>query len=515
MNVGERATFTATVTGGTGTPVYQWLVSGDIIKDYSETTQFEWSVTPMAAADFQGSSLSFYWKPDPTQIHPLNGIPVARTVSLTVTVGADICTAESIISVERNDSSIDRQAEDPYVSWNHRLSPTTTMTRVVNEHRLWHANNKPTNTNYDGTLFFDFHHALIGRFNSWRAEFGYPPLVSWDTGTALPTGTEVDHLARNSSYTLYPKPTWFAATGGSATRRTNGRPCDTSGGQNDLFDFLTRLHLGCAATQPYHDGIHQRVGGDMLSTSWALRDPIFWRWHSFLDGIGQEWLAGPAPAAPLTSAPQPTLLARIMDAVIPPVIAQSHRPGAGLPEVVYQTPFRLFTFLTEAPSEISVTFSKTVAGVKASDLKVNGSAATTVSSRDDGKTYVFSGFRKAQGAQAVVKLDAGEIKDLAGNTFEGTSWKYELESKGKDTDGDGMKNDDEAKVWLSNPRKKDTDDDGLPDKFETDNACLDVLEDQAHPHDMGGDHIPGNDDQDGDGISDLDEFAQGSDPCAK
>ena len=508
MNVGERAAFTATVTGG-GTPItYQWAVTGNILKDYSESTQFQWSVTPMAPADFQGSTLAFYWKPDSSQIYPSNGGPVNRTVSVTVAAGADRCTAQRTIAVERNNTNINFQAEDFYVSRNHRLSTTTTVTRVMNEHRLWHANNVPTSTTYDGTLFFDFHNQYISRFNSWRAEFGYPAIVTWNTGTPLPTGIDVNHTARNSSYTPYPKPTWFATTGGTGTRPANGRPCDTGGGQNDLFDFLTRRHLGCAATSPYHDTVHQRVGGDMLSTTNSPRDPIFWRWHAFLNIVSQEWLAGPSGS--LASMGKPTLFARLMNAVITPAAAQA----PGQPQVIYQTPFRLFPFITEL-SSISVTFSKEVTGVEASDLTVNGSPATQVTGSGAGP-YTFTGFRDpGNAAIANVRIDAGVITDTSGVLFEGDSWQYQLVPRGLDSDGDGLKNEDEASTWLTNPLKADTDDDALPDAFEVANSCLDALESQTHPHDMAGNPLPARLDADGDGIPDVAELNAKSNPCAR
>ncbi len=521
MNVGEQATLAATVTGG-GTPVtYQWAVSGNIIKDYSESTQYNWSVTPMAPADFQRSTLSFYWKPDSSQIYPSNGGPVNRAVSVTVTAGADQCTAQNTIAVERNNTSISFQAEDFYANLNHRLSSTSTMTRVMNEHMLWHANNNPSSTSYDGTLFFDFHNQFLSRFNSWRAEFGYPSIVTWDTRTQLPTGVDVNHSPRNSTYTPYPKPTWFTTTGGTSTRSKTSMPCDTVGGQKALFDFLTRRHLGCALTRPYHDSIHQRVGGDMNTTSYAPRDPIFWRWHAFANIVSQQYLAGPSGSAQLT--PKSTLLARAIDAVIAPATAQTTQPAvpeaaqsqAGQPQVIYQTPFRLFQFITELPS-ISVTFSKEVTGVKASDLTVNGSPATQVIGSGAGP-YTFTGYRDpGNAALANVKLDAGEILDSSGIPFQGESWQYQLVPRGLDSDDDGVKNEDEARVWLTNPLKADTDDDDLPDAFEVTNAaCLNPLESETHPHDMSGNPLPARLDVDGDGIPNVAELNARSNPCAR
>ena len=52
MNVGERPEFAATVTGASGPVTYQWQVEGDILKDYSESTNAAFGTTAMAPADF-------------------------------------------------------------------------------------------------------------------------------------------------------------------------------------------------------------------------------------------------------------------------------------------------------------------------------------------------------------------------------------------------------------------------------------------------------------------------------
>lgn len=513
MNVGEKATFTATVTGE-GTPVtYEWVVSGEIIKDYSETTKFPWSVTPMAPEDFQGPSLTFYWKPDPGQIHPSNVGPVERTVLVNVVAGTDACQAQAYITVERNNSDINRQAEDIYLSNHPEPLQGVLRGRALNEHKLWHSSNGFSTPGY-GDLFFDFHREYIARLNSWRAEFGYPPVVTWDTGTPIPQGPEINHLNRKSSYLLTPKPTWFTIAGGTGVRSSNGKSCDTGGGQNDLFDFLSRAHLGCAASSPYHGNIHSRVGGDMLNVSLSPVDPLFWRWHAFLDVVSQEWLAG--PPAPQASAPARSLLARLLDALIPTASSQNSRPAreTRAPQVIYQTPFRLFRYLTELPASVSVTFSEPVTGVKAGDLKVNGSPATQVSGSGAGP-YTFTGYRSPNGPNVQLRIAAGQIQDLSGNRFAGAAWQYRLVNRGQDEDRDGIKDDEEADIYLTDPTDPDTDHDGLPDSFEIAHGCLEPLMNQAHPHEMNDNHMPGDNDADDDGMSDAEELTAGTDPCKR
>jgi hypothetical protein len=490
MNVGQRADFTASPAGGT----YQWTVDGAIIKDYSETTNAAYSATAMAAADFQQQTIGFYWKPDPSQIDPMNGGPVARTVAVDVTINGTTCHAETTINVERNATDIDKQAEDFYTS-NH-------SSRVRSEHSTWHSNFRFSNTTQGGALFFDFHHEFISRFNSWRAEFGYPAVGSWTAGTALPTGPDVDHAARTGAGTDAPTiPTWFTLAGAAATRPSNGFPCetgesfDTGGfangiGQQRLLDFVAdRNLLGCATESPWHNSVHVAIGGDMLSVALAPQDPIFWRWHNYLDrAINIE--------------------------------RQSHTP----PTVTYQSPFRLFRFITSLPS-VTVRFSELVTGVQAADLTVNGSPATQVTGSGLGP-YLFTGFAPPALGSVDIAVATDAIVDVDNLPLVPMSWTQTLVDPAADSDGDGLTNGQEVDVFLTNPLSADTDGDGLPDGYEVQHACLDPLSNESSPlsmvhiaHDPGqGDgegHLPPMDDPDHDGLTNLQEFQMGTDPCRK
>jgi hypothetical protein len=104
--------------------------------------------------------------------------------------------------------------------------------------------------------------------------------------------------------------------------------------------------------------------------------------------------------------------------------------------------------------------------------------------------------------------------DLDGEAFEGASWEYTLIDPALDADGDGANDGEEANVHRTDPTNPDTDGDDLPDGFEIDNTCLDPLHDQANPHDMVGNPLPGDDNADDDGLTDLEEFQQGTDPCS-
>ncbi len=182
------------------------------------------------------------------------------------------------------------------------------------------------------------------------------------------------------------------------------------------------------------------------------------------------------------------------------------------PTIVYQVPFRVYHYITDL-SAIQVTFSEPVTGVRAEDLTVNGSPASRVEGSGEGP-YGFAGYAAPEPGPVTVRVAAGSVRDVHGNRLLGTSWTHTLIDPDLDLDGDGVRDGDEAERYLTNPTMADTDGDGLPDGFEIAHDCLDPLADQAHPHDFVGNPIPGTDDADGDGFTDAEELALGSDPCS-
>jgi hypothetical protein len=443
MNVGERAQFSVGVTGGGAVQSYQWAVTGDVIRDYSESTRQAWSTAQMLAGDYQGQNLSFYWKPEANQRHPQNAGPQARRVSVTITTTAGQCSAEHVLSVERNNTNLSRQADDFYTG-NH-------STAILTEHTLWHAQYPFSGWSYDGSLFFDFHRQFLNRFNSWRAEFGYPPVGIWDSGTSLPRGVDIDHAARGPFYAIQPKPSWFTLNG-LIQRPGNGLPCDTSSGQRRLGDYPSnRTLLGCTATHPWHNTVHTSIGGDMLNPQFSPRDPIFWRWHNFVDVISQERLG--IFAAQLAD--------RNPNDQNMPILPTGPDAQDSPPHVVYQVPFRLYRYLDGLES-FQVEFDQPVSGVSADDLRVNGQPATSVTNEDN-QRFVFSGFPRPGLGKVEVKLVSGGIKNLYNTLFEGETWRYHIVDPSIDEDRDGLLSRDELDIHLTNPIDRDSDDDGLSD----------------------------------------------------
>jgi protocatechuate 3,4-dioxygenase beta subunit len=164
-------------------------------------------------------------------------------------------------------------------------------------------------------------------------------------------------------------------------------------------------------------------------------------------------------------------------------------------------------------SLVRVQFHAPVTGVKAEDLTVNGSAATQVTKTGD-QYYVFTGYKTPGFGEVQIVLAPGKIsRDPDGIPFEGFSWSVRLFDPAGDEDGDGLTNAQEVEVF-SSPTSADTDHDGLPDSYEVAHRCLDPIVDQAHPLNYTGEPLPGDNDADDDGATDLQEFAKGSDPCA-
>jgi hypothetical protein len=270
FNVGQLVRLTALPVGITPS-TFAWTIDPPNIKDYEErigttgTGPFAWSTTPLAPADLAASEVLFYWKPSPTQIHPMNAGPVTRSVSLDVTVGMTTCTVAQTFTAERNNADIDKQAEDFYTR-NHRnaLEPDLTKGRVLDDHIEWHT--------IFGTrllTFLPWHHEFIDRFNLWRAESGYPPTIDWYPGNPIPTGVDMDDLTRGGPFdpNFNRIPSRFTLAGGSTGR---------------LADYATLTSFSNDLEGTWHGQVHCAVGGTMC-TFRSPQDPLFFRWHGIID----------------------------------------------------------------------------------------------------------------------------------------------------------------------------------------------------------------------------------------
>lgn|GEM_PF-6040744 len=261
VNVGQEMQLQANVSGLFRPFTYQWTVPGGHIKTYQELTSGGWSTTAMLLGDYQSSSIGYYWRGTGTfnvQVRVTNAIGFS-------------CSAAKTFTVERNNTDINRQAEDFY-TWNHNSA-------VLREHSNWHFAHPYSACTPNGLQFKNFHTAFLGRFNSWRAEFGYAPLAPWNPGTPLPGGLANAHATRFGFYNpaAHLMPTYLTVAGGVAMS-----PC---WGAKKKGDFANADRFWNEVEGPFHNSVHGALGGDMGFVTRAPKDPIFWRFHKFVDGL--------------------------------------------------------------------------------------------------------------------------------------------------------------------------------------------------------------------------------------
>ena len=563
MYLGQYVNLIANVSGAEPRN-YAWMVEGPIIKDYDDnvynSTLFSVSQsledpTLMSSSDFQKRDIQFYWKPNATTLN--------RNVTVQIeTTNGGLCKDSKIFTVQKG-NDIDHQAEDFYVEQNHQLPDPfgdPDSTRILSQHAQWHVDYPSNDARYNnqGDLFFDFHRLFIAHFNAWRAEFGYPPIVVWDPNTPIPEGPDIDHVSRELwGVDYYPNlnqslPEYFKKQ--NVNDGPNDRPISTKPNmpniprdcevedasqppwptvQDAIGDFEPDQELlGCALTHPFHNTIHGRIGqcildttgmacsdkvGDMASILRSPADPIFWRFHTFIDNVSVNRFF------PTSFGENITAEAVAADE------APSQVNDTTTPRVVYQNPFRLYPFLTELPviSEqerdlfgitnipaISAEFSEPVSGVRPQDFRVNGSPATQVNGTGAGP-YVFIGFNSPQAGRINVTLSSGNITDTAGNKFDGTSWEYVLVDPNKDSDRDGAMDGLEVNLLRTDPTNPDNDEDSILDGVEATLPCLSPLYNDRHIMTMGGDIINATgSDSDSDGVTDVEEVRIQTDPCS-
>jgi hypothetical protein len=299
FNFGEHVIVSAEAIGFSITS-YAWTIGGPTIKDYRENmgtkespspgTSWTWTTTALQASDLTAPTVAFYWTPLSSQLEPNNG-PFSRNVRLVATKSTGgTCSVTVAFNVERNMTDINRQPEDFYTS-NHR-APTTTnpfFGHVIDEHIFWHQYVHGLASFPLWTRFLPWHGEFIRRYESWRTTFGYRKLDPWYPGTPLPTGPafDVDPVLR---LPFVPDdnriPTYFTIAGGTASE--NGR--------RKLADYPTLDALNWAFEGFYHSQVHCAIGshngnafgtsgtgyGSMCKNS-SPKDPMFWRWHTFID----------------------------------------------------------------------------------------------------------------------------------------------------------------------------------------------------------------------------------------
>ena len=571
MYPGQLALLTANVTGGQQPLNYSWTVEGPIIKDYDDSVYNSTYMTSslnidpptfMTPIDFQKADISFYWQPNKTD--------AIRTVSVHVLTSNGSCNTSKEYTIAKNNNNTDLQAEDFYVEKNHPVGLTPdnrVMTRVLQQHQQWHRDFPILTLGYanNGDLFFDFHRSYIAHFDAWRSLFGYPPITSWDPSTVLPKGVEFNHTKRSvnetNPYSPIALPPWFKnQPGADGPENRSIMFIRSFDGQNQLpndnplagkgfnitfdgpyggmytflnghtlpiceeFDYVKngskyprvqdalqdfppdQKLLGCSLTDPYHDDRHSSIGGDMGSTASSPRDPMFWRFHKYIDSISAQRFS------PFTT--HATALSQTSDTIPPRIISQN--------------PFRLYPYITALPTitenekrlfgvsgvpAISAQFNEPVIGVKANDFTINGFPATQVSGNGSGP-YVFIGFKTPMAGKVNVTLSSGNITDMSGNRFEGTSWNYYIIQPNADKDKDGLQDGIEVNSLKTNPLVADSDGDSIPDGIEATTKCLNPIENDALVMDMSMRLINNSGlDTDKDNITNVQEFHNKTDPC--
>jgi hypothetical protein len=520
---------------GTAPNEYAWAVEPDIVKDYDDKFYDQGQIlvndvedsSQMEAKDFQKDDISFYWKPEED---------TNRTVAVRASTDNGICEDIENYEVVKGNTST-TQPEDFFVTTkapDHQA--TKGVTDVLEQHQWWHSNHSPHGDTYNhmGHGFFTFHNDMLAHFDAFRTLFGYPPIEAWNPSAGVPNGSQNDHTPRKDIYVPYELMSWFRpqvnGTGPQPPRNDKGFPCEIADppsvswpykNQDALSDFEPNMMLlGCAFTIDYHDRVHSRVGGNMGDMTFpedAPRDPLFWRFHKFIDNIYETRKAMDHPS-PITS---------MAGGKFAGLTGTDNSP----PQIEFRNPQEIFPFATEMPklssddarsadledisgqSAVSIRFNEPVTGVLAKDLTVNESPATNVVGEGLG-TYIFTGFDQPPIGLINITLSPRDIKDVSGNLFEGDLWNITLMKPTNDTDNDGVSDGLEINEFLTDPISPDTDKDSIPDRFEINSSCLRPLVDDSQVKDFAGNVINKTGfDSDNDGVTNVEEFRQNTSPC--
>jgi hypothetical protein len=158
------------------------------------------------------------------------------------------------------------------------------------EHMDWHKD--PANHNRTGNYgerFLEFHKQFIDKFDQYRLSKGLLPVSGWDPSTPIPAYLSHDHVLtapRNTDnpFALDPNcatPTWATVQGGTTP--------DPKHGYTSLLQFQSEDELGWSIDSGWHGTVHNTIGGDMSQFHSPI-DPVFWRWHRWIDNVRAAWV---------------------------------------------------------------------------------------------------------------------------------------------------------------------------------------------------------------------------------
>ena len=164
----------------------------------------------------------------------------------------------------------------------------------MKEHLDWHM--APENMNRTGNYgerFLVFHQHYIAKFDAFRRTKGLRPVAAWDPATKIAAALVHAHVLHAGRQTDDPSsvdphcktPSWATVAGGTVP--------DPVHGYTKLTQFTSLDELGRSIDAGWHATVHNTVGGDM-STFDSPIDPVFWRWHKWVDHVRATWAAARA-----------------------------------------------------------------------------------------------------------------------------------------------------------------------------------------------------------------------------
>jgi hypothetical protein len=171
------------------------------------------------------------------------------------------------------------------------------------QHHLWHQSMAVDAPDY-GSKFLAFHRDYIQAFDDWRAQHGLAALLPWDPATPIPTALAHPGRLTSDPSAIDPLcrlPPWLTRDGGAQQER------DPEFGAANLGEFTSANQLGLAIDsqtgRSWHRRVHTTIGGDMGGFLRNPYDPVFWRFHRFVDDVWKAYDQAQAPAPASGGAP--------------------------------------------------------------------------------------------------------------------------------------------------------------------------------------------------------------------